>query len=422
MAQARKEESRPADEASAPEAAPLFTPRETPTSPMQWLERLREVARLEQEQSEGGNAAPAAAPPPVRGAAPAAPPRAEEIRGATPSAPAPRKPAIDAAIPIGSASPPDAPGPSEAQVHPPAALGPLVQRALAVAPVEPVSDAARVFLAPLVGVDLSTARVRSGPEVEEATRARGADALAVGDDILLPQGEQGTSPESLGLLAHELTHVARRREPHFIPPVLQAPPAAADLLRAAGGAPRPGDAPVMAAATLPSPRVPTRATEEGIARGTERAVRRTARESPAEGPPPAAATRAFVPPLGVPASGEEPGAVRPPRNPIWGDLPAPWEPLPTDGPAAPPFSGLPRAPVATAPAPVWQPTAARSMPPVEPVHAAESDRDSDGDDTDARPAHQDGNEASGGNIDVLARKVYSVLRRRLAAERRRGLV
>jgi uncharacterized membrane protein YgcG len=37
------------------------------------------------------------------------------------------------------------------------------------------------------------------------------DAVTVGNDIVLAAGQAGESPEALGLLAHELTHVARER-------------------------------------------------------------------------------------------------------------------------------------------------------------------------------------------------------------------
>jgi hypothetical protein len=73
----------------------------------------------------------------------------------------------------------------------------------------PLSASARRFLEPIVGVDPATVNVYQAPEGTAATR--GADAVTVGNNILLAAGQAGESPEALGLLAHELTHVARER-------------------------------------------------------------------------------------------------------------------------------------------------------------------------------------------------------------------
>jgi len=101
----------------------------------------------------------------------------------------------------------------------------------------------------------------------------------------------------------------------------------------------------------------------------------------------------------------------------WGGLPAPWEPLPdvvtrmqaqTGAYADSPGSFAPAAPVAdSAAAPA--------------VQAAALDRnahDSVAADVATRPSGNGSSPAP--DVDALARQVYDVLKRRLAAERRRG--
>ena len=86
----------------------------------------------------------------------------------------------------------------------------------------PLSETTRRFLRPLVGIDPADARVHRGAEAGEATARMAADGMTVGDDVLLGAAhEDESAPETLGLLAHELTHVARQREPRFVPPVVR---------------------------------------------------------------------------------------------------------------------------------------------------------------------------------------------------------
>jgi hypothetical protein len=73
----------------------------------------------------------------------------------------------------------------------------------------PLSASTRRFLEPIVGVDPASVNVYQAPHGADATR--GADAVTVGDDIVLAAGQAGESPRALGLLAHELTHVALER-------------------------------------------------------------------------------------------------------------------------------------------------------------------------------------------------------------------
>jgi Domain of unknown function (DUF4157)/Bacterial toxin homologue of phage lysozyme, C-term len=58
-----------------------------------------------------------------------------------------------------------------------------------------------------LGADLSGARVHQDPLAGEATSAMGARAFAYGSDVFLGAGESGSD---LGLMAHELTHVAQQ--------------------------------------------------------------------------------------------------------------------------------------------------------------------------------------------------------------------
>ncbi|MBP8809889.1 MAG: DUF4157 domain-containing protein [Kofleriaceae bacterium] len=58
-----------------------------------------------------------------------------------------------------------------------------------------------------LGVDLTGVRVHDDPLSRQATQAMGARAFAYGGDVFLGPGERG---DDLGLMAHELTHVAQQ--------------------------------------------------------------------------------------------------------------------------------------------------------------------------------------------------------------------
>ena len=58
-----------------------------------------------------------------------------------------------------------------------------------------------------LGADFSGVRVHQDPLAQEATAAMGARAFAYGSDVFLGAGESGAD---LGLMAHELTHVAQQ--------------------------------------------------------------------------------------------------------------------------------------------------------------------------------------------------------------------
>ncbi|NTV64092.1 MAG: DUF4157 domain-containing protein [Oscillochloris sp.] len=272
----------------------------------------------------------------------------------------------------------------------------------------PLRESTRRFLRPLLGIDPATVRVHRGPVAARVAAAYDADAVALGDDIALGAGNSEDTPATIGLIAHELTHVARMRAPRFVPPL--------------GSAPRgtPG----------------TLADEERLASQVEHATERAAQASAAQATP-------------LPSAPQAPDPAMPD---IWGGLPAPWEPLPewmaqpsgmppqgverrvapsaslrttpkatppamtastSKARAAPPSRPPPRqpvAPVGPAPAPAaqpvtpWKAETTRPDPPTSPEL------------TSAPPAA-----APAPDLDAMARQVYDILKRRLAAEaRRRG--
>ena len=71
----------------------------------------------------------------------------------------------------------------------------------------PVDGAVSARVGAHLGVDLGGVRVHGDPLAREATQAMGARAFAYGADVFLGPGESGTD---LGLMAHELTHVAQQ--------------------------------------------------------------------------------------------------------------------------------------------------------------------------------------------------------------------
>jgi hypothetical protein len=289
----------------------------------------------------------------------------------------------------------------------------------------PLPESTRRFLRPRVGIDPATVRVHRGGWTQQATSALRADALTVEDDVVLGEADATDSPEGLGLLAHELTHVVRARQPRFVPPVARSP--------AQRGA--------VPAFTADDGRgAPELAGEEALARRVETQVRREARAEQARALQPEPA--AFAPPraesVHAPAAGAPP-RVAPEAHPeaAWGGLPAPWEPLPTWITESTP-----------------EPTRVSESP--EPVEmAAPNVAAGEGSEAEARATS--GAEASGASvvpaavkaaavdrpveeapaaghaapaahgapvqpdIDALARQVYSILKRRLEVERRRSI-
>jgi hypothetical protein len=256
----------------------------------------------------------------------------------------------------------------------------------------PVSESTRRFLRPLVGLDPASMRVHRGAYADAAASAHTADAITVGDDIALAAGHADDTPETLGLIAHELVHVARRREPRFVPPIA----------RSVGGS--------LAVASL----VPDSADEERLAQRVEAQVTYAARARAS----PTVPSERFKPPAltssgpvidYAPRADDE-------RREAWGGLPAPWEPLPEwvaaspapavdavqQGAAVEGSVGAPATPV------VQRAARGRSLE-VEPAAAPT-----------AVPTPEPGyDKAPPADLDLLARQVYAILRRRLAAEQRR---
>jgi Domain of unknown function (DUF4157) len=85
-----------------------------------------------------------------------------------------------------------------------------------------LSQNATRFLKPIVGIDPNDVKIYRDPQSERLTKAARADALTFGDTVLLSSEQPLESPETLGLIAHELTHVARNRQARFVPPVARA--------------------------------------------------------------------------------------------------------------------------------------------------------------------------------------------------------
>jgi hypothetical protein len=263
-----------------------------------------------------------------------------------------------------------------------------------------LSESNRRFLRAAVGVDPATVRLSRGQDAGRLTSAYRADAVTFGDDVALAPGRGDETAEGLGLLAHELTHVARRRDPTAIPPIAR--PAER----------RPGFRPAS-----PGPAT----DEEALARIVEAQTVQAARMRFA---PPVFPARAEAP-VAQPFDKQESARTAPPVEDApaapdrgrWGNLPAPWEPLP-DWLAPSRSAEAPPLPVVTvAPAPPVFTTPPQPGAPV--VHAAETTRTLPAPRQRETPS-QEQTPAPAPDIDALARQVYAVLKRRLAAERRRS--
>jgi uncharacterized protein DUF4157 len=362
---ARAEPPRVEATASLPEPdAPLFQPPERARSAQAWLEKLRSAAAVDAKASSSPVAEAASKSEAAKKAA---------VRQAPP------KPT---SLPVAKARPVTA-DPSSQPTR--------------------VSESTRRVLRPLVGIDPATVRIHRDDAVDRVLTSHHADALAIGDDVAIASGVNESTPEGLGVIAHELLHVARRREPRFVPPVLQgspgerspaAPFGSARRLSAADSADEERDAVAVESRVRSQAR--RAATSVGTSGDTEPVASHVATKVPDE---PEAAPRSSVDP--------------------WGGLPAPWEPLPDLG-SATPLAG-PSSPVAG-----FAPTNGMNTEVASPssksgVRFAEQSRQVP-DESHAAP--RDGGGGKGAapepNIDALARQVYDVLRRRLAAERRRG--
>lgn len=254
----------------------------------------------------------------------------------------------------------------------------------------PLADSARRFLEPLLGFDPSEFPVYRDASADRIASTHRADGVNVGEAVFLAAGQQDDDPRTLGLLAHELTHAARRREPRFVPA----------LLRASWPQASPED-------------------EERVAQEVEREVRYLARQrqhDPAPAPPP-------KPPSPAAPSAPAPSSPLPAPRPrtaeeqaIFGNLPAPWEPLPgwLEASRSPGSAAL----LGSSPAPSGEglgvqtaPQGRPSAPELSPQGPLPQRPPQNHSPTPAPQPPPD--------LDALAQQVYRILKRRLAAERRR---
>jgi len=76
----------------------------------------------------------------------------------------------------------------------------------------PLDAESRAFFEPRFGHDFGRVRLHDGAEADASAKGLNARAYAVGDDIVLGAQHPGLStPQGMGLLAHELAHVVQQR-------------------------------------------------------------------------------------------------------------------------------------------------------------------------------------------------------------------
>ena len=253
-----------------------------------------------------------------------------------------------------------------------------------------LQESSRMFLEPLIGFDPRAAKIFVSPQATEFTTSLNADGATVATDVYLNNGFDEQSPQGLGLLAHELTHVGQNLQADFVPPILQSTSSQNDLA---------GE------------------STETQARIVEARVTNTA--------------SLFVPGISLETAaarqtitGRAPSAVI--SNPSsqvartsaksWNGLPAPWEAMPSFAPstatsntsslnAASSSSTASVAPAAEAPS--------------ASVQLAETGRGSENPDDAPPGAAGEQPHPPAQDMDLLARQVYEILKRRLSSERRR---
>lgn len=403
---------------SAPDTttlAPAQSAALDPETPQRWAARLFQPtppqaewpeppspATLPTVRSEPPGEGPAREAPPIPRPEPAARPRPTPVAGptvqGTPSQPPSNGPAERSAATVEPGSPldwaarlfrplVDERSPARAAERQPP--HPRPDRPPAQGPVPtPPAETTRRFLRPLVGIDPASAPIFRGPLARAVAEPLGADAVTVGEQIFIAATDEEQTPQAQGLLAHELTHVARSREPRFVPPLLR---------------------------DLPAPSF----DEEQLASAVEARV--IAAAEPAQAVEPF--TRAVASPRTAdPAASAAPTpAVTPPDQAspsTWNGLPAPWEELPdwfTAAAAPAPESAPPTPAPPPAPAPAMTPAAAPAVQLAEVGRSLES--------TPPLAAQGASPEAPGTpppDLDQLARQVYTIVKQRLAIERRRS--
>ena len=368
----------PSRSVPAPESPPeregdrLFRPVEdgVDRSPAVWAARLARAMR-----------SPAATP--TSAASPA--------RAADSGATAPRRPIRDRMS--APTRPPSMPTPSTSPTPPPTDMSEVN-----------VSERARRFLKPIVGIDPATVTIVQGPAADDINAAHHTDALAVGSGtILVASAFTSELPRDLGLLAHELTHIARERRPRFIPPAARS---------------RKGGTPPDQSEEAVARRVETRA----LALANDSAAQKAVVDRGSHD----AAQSAQAEAIDVTPDVDAPIPLATPSTSDWGGLPAPWEPLPQwlTEPATGEASTQTQRSVDSRALPVASSslipmTVATSAPEMQPaVHAADAARVLDAGGA-GPPAAGEGQPAAAPDIDHLARQVYAALKRRLEADARR---
>lgn len=367
----------------------LFAPVERDRSPASWHTRLVESARREASKVSNAQATATSGRSAHRALAPESSSSASTRRVPMGADPSPQS----AVFGLTGEHPPSAPA-----IHPPSP--------------DPLPDQTRRFLAPLVGIDPGATRIHQGQLADSTTAAMHADALSMGDEIALSSDFTAETPERLGLLAHELTHVARSHESSFVPPIAREAPQRRESPTVwPVGEPEPPlsqsvEPPVRAPETIT---VAGSGDEESVATQTEARVIELARartqSAPSTPPHEVRTPRGARPTLApdLPARSTTPSGR---SSDAWNGIPAPWEPLP--GWMSSPSSAARAAPAETThEAPSVQRAATdRSIPETSGVALGDAP-------TMERAA------APEPDLDALAQRVHTILKRRLAVERRR---
>ncbi|WP_019008885.1 eCIS core domain-containing protein [Deinococcus aquatilis] len=300
--------------------------------------------------------------------------------------------------------------------------------------------AAVSVLAPSVSRQMANAlgvRVNDIPVVQHAgtqpiLNQHRAEALTIGDIVILGPNVDLRSPSGLGVLAHELTHALRARRPDFVPQLVQATPnrnARASSLGEEALALHVEGAVRASARAQGQPSLQNRSETPvhslGVSPSSSPAVQAT-RPRPVSAAPPRPASTGFTP-------AAAPNTAAPAR------LPAPWEPMPfwedssSQAPAAAPTfqpNALPAAPPPAAspssgPAPIYAASTDRQVtepappPPALPSPSPSAAPTSSPSSSPVAATSRQPSKAQQTDLDLLAQQVYGVLRRRLETEMRR---
>lgn len=290
---------------------------------------------------------------------------------------------------------------------------------------EPLAQRARLFLRPLLGFDPVEVVLYRGATATQLGDAYRADAITVGQRVIMGgenSGEQ--TPEALGLLAHELTHVAHQHFSAYVPPVVS------DAHQHSATAVSSPDIskqmpPTLSARSVSSSQFSSR-SEEQLAREVEQRVIGYAREEEARPPHTGFADRGG----GREASGQRAEAVATSTGSMeWGSLPAPWEPLPAWFTAALPAQEPQAAEVqrSESSAPIAHVSTGSELLAGTEINTGEVQRAATDRPTDqSRQAEAEDEQKQPEavvpvmpDIDILAQQVYQLLKRRLDVERRR---